>query len=97
MPSLDTAKGLGLKAELGLALCFDIQVQDGGIKKSARAVIERALAKRRPSAEQDLGRIIANAVAEVASKAYKEDVSQRKLTIASGEGIAHGHNFVLDN
>lgn len=97
LPSLDTARKYAVKTELGLALCFDIHVQNGGIKKAARDRIRQALSQNDSYAERDLRRIIANAVADVASSKYKEDVRLRKLTIANGEGTVHGHPYVLQN
>ena len=97
MPSLATAKSFGLKSELAVALCFDIQVQNGGIKKGAKALIQKATAAQNPAGEQDLRRMIANAVADTARSTYKDDVRHRKLTIANGEGFVHGHQFILDN
>ena len=94
--ALVTAKELGLKTELGRALAFDIHVQNGGIKLSARKEIEKALEEARITTEQELRVIIANAVAD-ASTSHKEDVRSRKLTIASGTGNVHGETFVLGN
>jgi peptidoglycan hydrolase-like protein with peptidoglycan-binding domain len=42
-PAAETANALGLKTELGRALAFDIHVQNGGIKRSARKEIDTAL------------------------------------------------------
>ena len=86
VPCLATAKGLGLTSALGLALCFDIHVQNGGIKKAARDQIERALARRPPAGEKDLRRIIANAVADNAHEKYREDVRQRDWRSRSPDG-----------
>jgi len=81
---------------LGRALAFDIHVQNGGIKTSARKEIKMALEEAPITTEQELRVIIANAVAD-ASKQSKEDVRSRKLTIASGTGKVHEENFVLGN
>ena len=97
VPSLNMARSCGLKTELGLALCFDIQVQNGGIKEKARTAIQQVLSQNSPFGEQELRRIIANAVADDASPKYKEDVRQRKLTIANGAGTVHKYNYVLEN
>jgi hypothetical protein len=97
LPALSTAKGLKLKSELGLALCFDIHVQNGGIKSEARADIERALAAGSPSTERGIREIVANAVANHARTEYVDDVRQRKLTIARGEGKVHGAHLIVEN
>lgn len=94
-PAVATAKSLGLITELGLALCFDIHVQNGGIKTAAMADIQQQITPG--MAELDLRRIVANAVASHARPIYREDVRRRKLTIATGQGTVHGHNYVLTN
>jgi peptidoglycan hydrolase-like protein with peptidoglycan-binding domain len=95
-PAAETANELGLKTELGRALSFDIHVQNGGIKASARKEIDTALQESPISTERELRIIIANAVAD-ASTSFREDVRSRKLTIATGAGKVHGELFVLAN
>jgi peptidoglycan hydrolase-like protein with peptidoglycan-binding domain len=95
-PALETATGLGLRSELGRALAFDIHVQNGGIKSSARQEIEAALEGTPTTTEQQLRVIIANAVADK-SKSFQEDVRARKLAIATGTGKVHGDTYVLSN
>jgi peptidoglycan hydrolase-like protein with peptidoglycan-binding domain len=95
-PAVETAKELGLKSELGRALAFDIQVQNGGIKTSARKEIEIVLEEAPITTEQELRVIVANAVAD-ASASFKEDVRSRKLTVATGTGKVHGETFILSN
>jgi peptidoglycan hydrolase-like protein with peptidoglycan-binding domain len=95
-PAATTAAGLGLETELGRALAFDIHVQNGGIKPSAREEIEAAMDETTVTTEQELRVIIAHAVAD-ASSSFKEDVRARKLTIATGTGKVHGETFVLSN
>lgn len=94
-PAVKTARKLGLTSELGLALCFDAHVQNGGIKPAAMKPL--LLKAKAGVAELDLRKRIANAIADSARAAWKEDVRQRKLTIATGQGKVHGHVFVLDN
>jgi len=94
VPAVNTARKLGLKSELGLALCFDIHVQNGGICSAAQSTIDSAGA---PNTERDLRVTVANAVADSAMQAFSADVRQRKLSIANGEGDVHGEHFVLDN
>jgi hypothetical protein len=95
-PAILTARGLGLKSELGLALCFDIRVQNGGIGTKARSIIQNSLAGQPPADEKALRAIIANAVAD-AARSQNEDVRQRKLCIANGSGQVHGTVYVLQN
>jgi hypothetical protein len=96
-PALATAGQFDLATELGLALAFDIHVQNGGIKPSARAQIERERQEHPIASERDLRVIIANAVADKSSAPFREDVRSRKLTIAAGAGKVHGSTFLLRN
>ncbi len=95
-PALETATKFGLQSELGRALAFDIHVQNGGIKASAKKDIEAAVEETPISTELQLRVIIANAVADN-SKSYQEDVRSRKLAIATGTGKVHGDTYVLSN
>ena len=94
-PAIKTAKGLGFKSELGLALCFDIHVQNGGIKKAAMDQIQQQ--SQGNPAEADLRKIVANAVADNALKKFQDDVRSRKLAVATGQGMVHGHSYLLEN
>jgi hypothetical protein len=96
-PALATAKEFGLKTELGLALAFDVHVQNGGIKAAARQQIQDQLAEHAVAGERDLRVIIANAVADKARPQYREDVRSRKLALATGAGTVHGLTFLLRN
>jgi len=93
-PAIQTARTLGFVTELGLALCFDIHVQNGGIKKATMARIQE---QSRGASETVLRQIVANAVADTAQAKWREDVRRRKLTIANGQGTVHGHSYALDN
>jgi peptidoglycan hydrolase-like protein with peptidoglycan-binding domain len=89
-PGIQTAKMLNLSSELGLALCFDIHVQDGGIKLIALDKIQQQVTPN--MTEATLRVIVANAVADSVRPAFREDVRRRKLTIAMGQGVVHGHS-----
>jgi hypothetical protein len=93
----NTARDQVLRSELGLALCFDIQVQNGGIDYDVDAQVRAELNDRRPVTERDRRVAIADAVADASSERFREDVRSRKLTIANGSGDAHGAHFVLEN
>jgi hypothetical protein len=94
-PAIKSARRLGLSSELGLALMFDIQVQNGGLKPAAvKAVLQQV---QSGLAEIEVRKLIANAAADSARVAWREDVRQRKLTIATGQGTVHGHPFLLEN
>jgi Glycosyl hydrolase family 46/Putative peptidoglycan binding domain len=97
-PALATAARHNLKMELGIALVFDIHVQNGGISGPAAEQIQRTLAEHPSDREQDVRIAIANAVADNSENVrFQEDVRQRKLTVATGSGQVHGGTFVLRN
>jgi hypothetical protein len=95
LPAIATCRSLNFTTELGLALCFDIQVQNGGLTPSAMKLITTQ--RIGGIKEADLLAIVANAVADSASARWKEDVRRRKLTIATGRGTVHGHLYVLED
>lgn len=94
-PAVVTARKLGVKSELGLALCFDVHVQNGGIRAGAWKSIRQQL--REGMAELEVRRLVANAVADSLGAKWREDVRSRKLVVATGEGTVHGHSYVLEN
>lgn len=96
-PAKQTARALGLKTELGVALAFDIHVQNGGVSSTARAAIKRHLAEHPIEREQERRIIVANAVVSQSLPRFRQDVRSRKLTIATGAGTVHGELFVLRN
>ncbi len=97
-PALLTARRFNLNAELGIALAFDIHVQNGGISAAAEQQIRQTMADHPSDREQDLRVAIANAVADNATNVrFREDVRQRKMTVATGAGQVHGGMFVLRN
>jgi len=90
-----TAERIGLTTELGVALCFDVHVQNGGVKKEALEAIE---AERTPeTGQQDLRILVAEAVADNAAPTWRNDVRTRKLAIATGAGAVHGEHLVLES
>jgi peptidoglycan hydrolase-like protein with peptidoglycan-binding domain len=97
VPALASARELGLRTELGVALCFDIHVQNGGIKPRARALLRDGLAATPPAGERDLRCALAHAIAETALPRFRDDVRARKLAIATGAGTVHGLQLVLEN
>jgi hypothetical protein len=94
-PAIKTAGKLPLRSELGLALCFDIHVQNGGIKPAVMSALLPQFQK--VTAEPERRKLVANAVSDSARAAWRDDVRRRKLTIATGEGAVHGHKYVLSN
>lgn len=96
-PAVQSARKLRLKSELGLALAFDVHVQNGGLSSGATAEIKQRLAEHPIQREQELRVIVASAVANRSLPQFREDVRSRKLTIATGTGTVHGGLFVLRN
>jgi len=96
-PARRTAHDLGLRTELGLALCFDVHVQNGGVAAKTRDRIRGELAAQPIHKERELRTIVANAVADASRAEYREDVRSRKLTLATGAGKVHGATYVLRN
>ncbi len=87
------AKRFNLKAERGVALCFDIAVQNGGIDDREASRIGKLIQQKKQIDEPDKRRIIADVVAENSRSQYVEDVRQRKRTIAAGLGTVHGNKY----
>jgi len=86
-----------VKNELGLALCFDIAVQNGGIDQTEGERIRNKVTQTPPATPQALRKIIANVVAENGNPTYIEDVRKRKLTIATSQGTVHGSKYDLSS
>jgi len=93
--AIQTAKKLGFSSELGLALCFDICVQNGSITSAAMNEISQK--RTGATSEAEFRAIVANAVADASQPTWREDVRTRKLTIANGKGTVHGHDYLLEN
>jgi Putative peptidoglycan binding domain len=86
----------GLKTERAAALMFDIRVQNGSISDVVKSQILRDFSQISPDDEVARLTIIANRRAEAAKKQFIEDVRNRKLTVAKGEGKVHGMHYQLD-
>lgn len=85
----------GLRNELGLALCFDTAVQNGGVDPTEARRIRRRVEDSPPRDEEALRVIIANVIAENSRPRYIEDVRARKLTLATARGVVHQSNYDL--
>jgi len=96
-PARRAALALGLTSELGIALCFDIHVQNGGIGQKAMQEIKAQRAAHGIHDERDLRIVVAHAVANSARPQYRADVLSRKLTLATGAGVVHGATYVIRN
>jgi hypothetical protein len=82
-----------VKNELGLALCFDTAVQNGGIDQTEATRIRKKVEQTPPATQQDLRLIITNVVAENSNPEFIEDVRKRKLSFATGKGTVHGSKY----
>ena len=81
----------GLETEMGIALCFDIAVQNGGIDfRNENNRIGRWIDSNPGATDRDKRVLIADVVAENGRPQYVEDVRKRKRTIATGDGDVHG-------
>lgn len=85
-----------LETEMGIALCFDIAVQNGGIDfRYEEGRIKRWLDSNPGATDRDKRVLIADVVAENSRPKYIEDVRQRKRTIATGEGEVHRAKYAM--
>jgi peptidoglycan hydrolase-like protein with peptidoglycan-binding domain len=89
----DNAATLGLQEELSVALCFDVSVQNGGLKQSEVARVQQATAGQ---SEKQKRRFIAELVADRSNPRFRKDVLDRKMSFASGAGTVHGDEYELD-
>jgi len=94
--AVDCLNTLGFTTERGAALCFDIAVQNGGLRKDHRALYDRWTKIDNPKYEWEKYKILARVVAELANPRWKDDVLSRKMTIALGKGKVHGVNIDLE-
>ena len=92
VPATATAKQMKLESELGIALAFDMHVQNGTSRKKAVAELA-SLAGTLP--EPEMRRRLAQRVAAYSNAAFSADVLSRKTTIAEGQGQVHGRSYRL--
>jgi hypothetical protein len=91
--ALNDAGRFGLDTERGIALCFDIAVQNGGIDSEEGQRIYKWLEDHQGTTEADKLVLIADVVAENSRPEYVEDVRLRKRSLATGEGVVHGSRY----
>lgn len=89
-PAWKTAEELGFADELGVALCFDIQVQNGGPKGHVRQQVAVS-----PMTGVERRELIARLASASALPQWQDDVLERKLTLAIGSGQVHGRLYEL--
>lgn len=90
----EIARVFSLASDRGIALCFDIAVQDGGVGPLTTSHILDEYAASPDWDEAAKMRSIANALADSVGR-FSEDVRIRKLTIANGAGVVHGVQYNL--
>jgi peptidoglycan hydrolase-like protein with peptidoglycan-binding domain len=93
--ALRDAERFGLRTEMGLALAFDVAVQNGGADAGDVSRIRKKLQNNPPQTEQDLRIIVANGIAEGSKPQWIADVRRRKLAIATGTGTVHGSAYAV--
>jgi hypothetical protein len=87
----------GLTTERGIALMFDICVQNGSISPVVQAQIQADFASMADRTDQvERMRIIAIRRSAAANPRFVSDVRTRKLTIAEGRGTVHGIPYDLE-
>ncbi len=82
-----------LKSDRAMALLFDIAVQNGGVPNLAAKHVQANI----PAGpdEQEVMQLIAQAIADVCTPRFRQDVLSRKMTIANGIGVVHGLRYDL--
>ena len=93
VPAAASARALGLTSELGVALAFDVHVQNGRFKPSVKAKAAQWPANLpEPNRRRDLANWVDDASTNVR---FREDVRARKMCIARGSGPVRGLNVNL--
>jgi hypothetical protein len=82
------AKNFALKSEAGLALCFDIAVQN----RMSAAMIDE-IQRQTAASEKEKMCVIANVVADHANPRFRQDVLTRKMTFVVSQGEVHGDRY----
>jgi peptidoglycan hydrolase-like protein with peptidoglycan-binding domain len=96
-PALVTAGRIGFSTELGVALAFDIHVQNGGVKAPALKQLLRERQDGALKSQRALRLRTAELVAQSANSTWRPDVLTRKTAIARAEGTVHGELLVLEH
>ena len=94
VPCVATANSLQLTTELGIALCFDLHVQNGTARVEG---VQDVLAAGLTDTEAARRVALAQAVASHVGPTYRADVLARKMTCATGAGVVHGRACALPN
>lgn len=92
VPATATATKLKMTSELGIALAFDMHVQNGGARVAAVAAMQPQAGQ---IPEPQMRRELAQKVAANSAQRWQADVLARKLTVATGQGTTHGSTYTL--
>jgi len=100
--AVELHRDYGLWSERGIALMFDIVVQNGSISTRTGDTIRDDFrhipaGTERSALEVEKMRIIARRRAEASRAEFQADVRARKLCCANGEGLVHGTHFDLEH
>ena len=87
---------LSMGDELDCALLFDVAVQNGGMgsKNRLTSALDQ-FTQQKPKTALDRRKIVAQVVADTVSGKFKQDVLDRKTSIAVGDGTIHGGSYKL--
>jgi hypothetical protein len=103
LKALSNCEQYDLKTERGVALMFDINVQNGLVDKNGAGARIRQdyenLNINSSATEIQVARmiIIAKRRSEVVTAQWRNDVLSRKMTIATGQGEVHKRKYNLDD
>ncbi len=86
------AAALNLQQELSVGLCFDVAVQNGGLKPEELSALRGAQATTESATRQ----LMAELVSERSKPKFRLDVLTRKMTFAIGTGTVHDAKYALD-
>jgi hypothetical protein len=91
----ELARRFSLHSERGIALMYDVLVQNG-MRQTLDQAITARLSDPSLTSETDRMVAIANTVADATKAPVRDDVRARKMTIATGRGEVHGVAYDLD-
>lgn len=104
--AMSLANACRIDTERGLALCLDIATQNGAPRSSHIFEYKDDLEQFRKKyhekrrwyeiAEWQRLKVLAVAVADLANPRWRQDVLDRKLTVALGKGVVHGRKYNLE-
>lgn len=97
LKAVQEAARLGLTSQRGIALLFDIMVQNGSLGNAVRSRVLADFTSLPSGAATEVRRmvIISERRSAVVRPRFRNDVLTRKLTIANGEGTVHGLRYDL--